>query len=286
MARFILSAFADEANVQLEKQIDALKRNNIQFIELRGVNGKNVITLNNEEIKDLKTKLGSNGIKVWSIGSPIGKIKITDSFTKHLDDFKRTIEIAQKLDCGNIRMFSFFMPQVENPSVYRDEVMQRMTVFLETAEGSGVDCCHENEKDIYGDNLERSLDLFETLGPRLKGIFDPANYIQCGVETLEAFKKLNKYIKYLHVKDARFADKKVVPSGNGNGNIEDIINILNKRNSDMILSVEPHLAVFKGFSDLGDNTVLGSDEFVYKTNDEAFDAACDAIKKILEKVEK
>ena len=37
-----LSAFADEASVDLLGQIDALKRNNIEMLEIRGVNGENI----------------------------------------------------------------------------------------------------------------------------------------------------------------------------------------------------------------------------------------------------
>ena len=44
MARFILSAFADEANPNLDEQINALQRNEIEYIEIRGVVDRNIIT--------------------------------------------------------------------------------------------------------------------------------------------------------------------------------------------------------------------------------------------------
>ena len=284
MARFLLSAFADEANVNIDNQIKALQKNGIEYIEVRGVNGKNIIKLDDNEVKELKSKLDAEGIKVWSIGSPIGKIGIKDDFEPHFEDYKRAIEIAKMLECSNIRLFSFFIPNGEKAEDYRDEVMSRMNALLDYAEGTGVDLCHENEKDIYGDTAERNLDLFQTLGPRLKGIFDPANYIQCDVETLSAFKQLSKYTKYMHIKDARFNDKKVVPPGFGDGNIKEILTELNKIDADIVLTLEPHLTVFAGYSDLGDHTSLGTTEFVYRTNEEAFDAACDALKNILKEV--
>lgn len=284
MAKFLLSAFADEANPQIDKQIEALQRNSIDYIEVRGVNGKNIIKLNDTELSDLKNKLNDAGIKVWSIGSPIGKISITDKFDEHFEDFKRTVEIANKLDCGNIRLFSFFIPRGEEPAKYKDEVFKRISDMLDFAEGTGVDLCHENEYNIYGENAERSLELLETFSPRLKGIFDPSNYILCKVETLSAFKVLRPYIKYMHIKDARMKDSKIVPSGYGDGNIKEILSILNKSNDDIVLSIEPHLSVFSGYSDLSDNTVLGTKEFIYKTNDDAFDAASNALKKIIGEV--
>ena len=42
MIKVKLCAFSDEADPSLEGQIAALKRNNIPYMEMRGVNGKNV----------------------------------------------------------------------------------------------------------------------------------------------------------------------------------------------------------------------------------------------------
>ena len=39
MAQFLLSAFADEVSPDLEKQIDALKRNGIGYLEPRNISG-------------------------------------------------------------------------------------------------------------------------------------------------------------------------------------------------------------------------------------------------------
>ena len=64
MARFILSAFADEAGSALEEQIAALKRNGIDYIEPRNINGKPILTLTDEELADVKAELDKNGIKV------------------------------------------------------------------------------------------------------------------------------------------------------------------------------------------------------------------------------
>ena len=46
-----LCAFSDEADASLEGQIAALKRNNVPYMEMRNVNGKNVTELTLEEAK-------------------------------------------------------------------------------------------------------------------------------------------------------------------------------------------------------------------------------------------
>ncbi len=42
MAKFILSAFADEASPKVAEQLDALKANKIELIEPRNIDGKNI----------------------------------------------------------------------------------------------------------------------------------------------------------------------------------------------------------------------------------------------------
>ena len=73
-----LCAFADEADASLRGQIAALKKNGIGLIELRGINGTNISKITEDEARKYKSELDEGGISVWSIGSPIGKIKITD----------------------------------------------------------------------------------------------------------------------------------------------------------------------------------------------------------------
>ena len=48
---------------------------------------------------------------------------------------------------------------------------------------------------------ERCLEIHKAL-PEMKAIFDPANYIQCGVNTLAAWEMIKPYVKYMHIKDA------------------------------------------------------------------------------------
>ena len=157
MSRFILCAFADEAGADIQEQIRALNDNQIGYLEVRGVDGRNITALTVTQAKELNGLLKSRGIAVWSIGSPIGKIGIRDDFAKHLDTFKHTLELAEALAASCIRLFSFFIPEGEKDAgIYRDEVMERLSRLCEAAKGSGVTLCHENEKG-NGDIASRCL---------------------------------------------------------------------------------------------------------------------------------
>ena len=280
MAEFLLSAFADEASPMIEGQIVALKRNGVKFIEVRNANGKSIIDHDKNSLKEIKKQFDAGGISVSSIGSPIGKIAVNQGFEPHIEAFKRTIETAQILETNRIRMFSFFIPHGADPASFRLEVMERMNSLLDIADGTGVMCCHENEKDIYGDIKERTLDLHKTLGSRLKGIFDPANYIQCKEVPALIFDELFPYIDYMHIKDALLCDGAVVPSGCGDSNMAVLLKKFSKADGKRFLSVEPHLSVFEGLKNLQDDSL--KHKFTYASNDEAFDVAVKAIKRMLE----
>ena len=273
-------AFADESAGMIDHQIESMKRNGLSGLEIRNVDGTNISDITLEKAKEVRQKLDNAGLATWSIGSPIGKIHIEkDDFAAHLDKFRHTIDLAHILGAENIRMFSFFLPQDKDPAIFKNEVIDRIGQFLAIAEGSGVDLCHENEKGIYGDIAPRCLELHQAF-PTLKGVFDPANYIQCGQDTWEGWQMLAPYIKYLHIKDA-LADGSIVPSGHGIGNVQKIVAAFAQQGGSA-LSVEPHLTVFDGLAKLeenGDVSKIG--KFVFASADEAFDAACNALKNLL-----
>lgn len=272
--RYKLCAFADEADNSIDKQIEAMLANGIEYLEIRGVDGANVSKITPEKAVEVRDKLSANGLSVWSIGSPYGKMKITDNFAVHLDKFKYGLELAHILGAEHMRIFSFHVPAGE-AEVYADTVMEWLDDFRSVAKGSGILLCHENEKGIYGDIADRCLRIQQTF-PDIKAIFDPANFIQCGQDTKEAWEKLAPYIEYMHIKDA-LADGKVVPAGKGIGNLPWLL----ERYKGEVLTLEPHLSVFKGFESLeaAEKTII--DEYKYPSARVAFDVAASALKEII-----
>ena len=278
MEKLRIYAFADEASGQVKGQIDAMVRNGLDGLEIRGVDGQNVADISPEKAREVRRMLDDAGLKVWSVGSPIGKISIeTDSFPSHLDKLRHVLDLARELGTENVRMFSFYIPDGRHPE-FRGRVMDRMGQMLKAAEGSGIALCHENEKGIYGDTADRCAELLNVF-PSLKGVFDPANFVQCGQDTLDAWKLLRDRTHYLHIKDA-LADGRVVPAGRGIGHVQDILDDFRALGGSAV-TVEPHLSVFDGLKDLeqaGSRTRV--DEYSYPSADAAFDAACAALNDI------
>ncbi len=275
-------AFADEASPMIDRQIDAMRRNGLQGLEIRNVDGESVSAISLDKAREVRRKLDAAGLTVWSIGSPIGKIDIEkDDFEQHLQQLRHTVEIAKILGAENIRMFSFYIPQGKDPACYREEVLKRLHRMADLCEGTGVTLCHENEKGIYGDTADRCAEILAA-EPRIAGVFDPANFVQCGQDTWEAWEKLGGKIKYMHVKDALFKDNSVVPAGKGDGQVAKILKQF-LENGGECLTVEPHLTVFDALKSLereGEKSRVGG-AYAYPSSDAAFDAACQALRELL-----
>lgn len=283
LSNFTISAFADEISPDLKKQVETLRANGISHMELRGIDGQNVSEFTADQAQEYKKYLDASGIKVSSLGSPIGKIKIDDDFAPQLELFKHVLEIAQIFEVPYIRMFSFFIDKDKNADDYRDEVINRWRQYMEAAEAyPQITLLHENEKEIFGDTPERCLTLLQAINsPQLRMAFDPANFVQCDVETYpHVYDLLKDYVSYVHIKDAKFEDHEVYPAGFGDGHVAEILTGLANRGYEGYLSIEPHLGDFKGFSQLE----LGNKHLQTNPKDgaEIFDVAAAALKKILE----
>lgn len=287
MAEFILSAFADEGGKTIDEQIAVLKENNISYIEPRGIDGVSIADYTSEMAKELRKKLDDNGIGVSSVGSPFGKIGIREDFKPHFEKFKQCVENACILGTPNIRMFSFYFKDGEKREDYRDEVMERLEKMCDYSLKSGVWCCHENECAIYGESDDCCLDIYTSLKGKIKGIFDPANFIHANVEILPAYEKLGDYIEYMHIKDARFSDGVVVPAGKGDGHLPELLALFNKKDGRRFLTLEPHLKIFEGLDKLessGASADRLKNEYTYPTNRDAFHAAASALHEIADKM--
>lgn len=247
----VLSGFADEIDPALSKQMEVIKKLGMSHIEMRGVNGKGLVEYSVAEAREIKKQLDDNGIRLSSLGSPIGKIKITDDFEPHFELYKHTVELAHLMETPYIRMFSFFMPEGQDPAQYRNQVMEQLGRFADYAKQNGVCLLHENEKDIYGDVASRCLEIMQLYyGDHFQAVFDFANFVQCKQDTLEAYELLKPYIRYVHIKDAVWATGDVVPAGMGDGHVAEILKKLKDSGYQGYLSLEPHLSDFAGFQAL------------------------------------
>lgn len=283
----ILSGFADEIAGDLTTQMAVIRKLSMNYIEMRGVDGDNLIFHTSEKVKEIKARLDENGIRLSALGSPLGKIGITDDFVPHLEAFKKAVEIAHIMDTPNIRMFSFYLPGGAEPEHYREAVFDRIGQFVEYAMKNDVVLLHENEKGIYGERAAECRKLMDAFGGRsFRAVFDFANFVQAKQDTLEAYELLKDDISYIHVKDAIWENGAVVPAGLGDGRVAEILKKLLFGGYHGFLSLEPHLGDFDGFHLLEQGDLRTPMEEKRKlTGEEAFTLAHDSLMKILNTIE-
>ena len=278
MGKIILSAFADEYSSDFSEQLAGMRDYGIGYIEVRGVDGKNVSVLTPTEVGEIKRKLDASGIGVSAIGSPIGKIQLDGDLGGHLDMAKRVFETANTLGAKYVRMFSFYAPEGEDILSHKGRVFEELGRLADAARSHGVVLCHENEAKIYGDVPERCREIYDAFSGDIMTVFDMGNYVLEGVDPYpSAYELLKDSIAYFHIKDSLSAGA-IVPPGCGEAKIKEILASHAKySNSDFFISVEPHLQLFSGL-----NALVGrSFDNPYKYND-AKEAFADAVRKLKE----
>ena len=268
-----LSAFSDEAGNSIQEQISALKRNGISLMELRSIDGKNVAEFTEEEAKSYQKELEENGISVWSIGSPLGKVDIDVDFNKYCEKVRHVCKLANIFKTKKIRMFSFFKAYDEE-----EKVFAYLREMVKIGKEYGVNMCHENEKDVFGDTAERVLKIMQNV-EGLKYIYDPANYLQCGQAADETLATFHSKTDYFHIKDVISETGELVPAGYGDTKIKELVA---KIEDEKVLTLEPHLMEFDAYKSI-DNTEM-KHKFTFANGQEAFDAAVTALKNILKEL--
>ena len=279
MAKLTISAFSDEYADSLQEQCQALNGFGISYMEMRGVNGKNVSTLTKEEVREAKKVLADYAIKVSSIGSPLGKIKLDGDIAGHLETARRVFETANELGAKNIRMFSFYLPENKTREECRGQVFDELEKLVKLSEEYNVTLCHENEALIYGESPEKCLEILEYFGGRMKAVLDMGNFVLDGYNPMEAYKLLKKHVEYFHIKDALYAGA-IVPAGKGEAQIKAILDDYKKNGKkDTFITLEPHLQTFSGLNALVGKTF--ENPYKYEDQKAAFTDAVAKLKELL-----
>jgi sugar phosphate isomerase/epimerase len=217
----IISGFADEGPVdkKAEAQMTMLAALGMGYYSLRFVdvgNGvKNVMQLTRPEIRRLSRLHQEYGVKVSSIGSPIGKVKLLDvddgsanayfPFGRYLKQVGRAIELAGAFDSKLIRGFSFYHPRGSDPAKHVDEAAKRLGKIAEACAKAGVFFGLEVEANLIGQNgrlLRRLHRLVDN--PHMLLIFDGGNLASqnlSSVETVAEYRAMKAGIGWMHIKD-------------------------------------------------------------------------------------
>lgn len=221
-AEVIISGFADEGpeDKKAEAQLTMLAALGMSYYSLRfvdvGQGVKNVMQLSRREIRRLQRLHADFGIRVASIGSPIGKVKLVDEedgstnvytpFKTYLKkEVARAVELAREFDTRLIRGFSFYHPRGTDPEIYLDQVAGQLIQIAELCQEAGVFFGLEVEANLVGQNGRLLQALYRKIAhPHLYLIFDGGN-LACqnltSVETFAEYQAMKQGIGWMHIKD-------------------------------------------------------------------------------------
>lgn len=244
MAAFItLSAFADEISPDPVQQFDVLGQCGVRHVELRSAWKTNVLDWTDDQVGEMKRLLQERKIGVSAIGSPIGKVKISDPWEPHLKRFGRAIELAKRFETPNIRIFSYYPADDGRPwADHRSEVLRRIQIKTELTAKAGLRLIHENESRIYGEDPILVLDLLRSIeNPVFRAAYDPANYVHGGYDPLNAWHMTKEHTVHLHIKDWIHGQEKGVVTGAGQGKIAEVLTDALHLGYRGFATLEPHL---------------------------------------------
>ncbi|MCC9603636.1 sugar phosphate isomerase/epimerase [Stieleria sp. JC731] len=218
----LLSGFADEAaNEKLAvQQFSAFAALGLRYYSIRFIDAgegiKNVMMLSDSEIEHVKKMQSDYGLKVSSIGSPIGKVKLCDvddgtsnkfiPFEQYLaEDVKTACDRAEAFGAKLIRGFSFYHPKGSDPTEHIDQVADQLGQIAEACDKRGLTFGLEVEANLVGQTGETLAAIAKKVNhPAMLTIFDGANIVTQGFtadETYAQYLAMKPSMGWLHIKD-------------------------------------------------------------------------------------
>jgi sugar phosphate isomerase/epimerase len=232
--------------------MDGLQAAGVRNFDFRSTANINVVDLEEWQVEKLSREIGNRGFRITAVSTPIGKISTEDDFEFDLGRLDRAIAAARIFKTKFIRVFSYYPPEGAQQTDVREEVLNRMLELTNRATAADMILLHENEKNIYGDNAQRCLDVLQTINsPHLRAVFDFANFVEVGEDPWTAWHSIKAFVRYFHIKDCLAETGEIVPAGYGDGMIEHILRDFKEGGGKAILSLEPHLqsaGQFQGYS--------------------------------------
>jgi L-ribulose-5-phosphate 3-epimerase len=264
-----LGIITDEVHADFATACEHVAAWDVPLIEIRNVDGKNAVLLDDDEVARAERTVRRHGLRVSGIASPVFKSPLDERATGASADFtvagaetvdaqlrllERACALAQRFDTRLVRVFTFL--RVPWSDAVIDDVARHMGRAAEIAAEHDVVLAVENEPACVvgtGDELGRffaRLDagLPEALRPHVGALWDPGNALALGEErpypdgyrALPAGRLVHVHLKDLGAEAASFGT--FVPLGQGRIDYEGQFQALEQDGYAGSVVLEPHYA--------------------------------------------
>lgn len=248
-AAFTVSGFGDEIAADPAEQLTALVGFGISHLDLRGAWSRNVLEFTSQDVTELRAVLAAHGAHVAMIASPVGKSPITEPAAYETERLTMALRLAAAFGTPLIRVFSFYHEGVSHADC-RDDVVARLRSWATTAEQAGVTLLLENEADLWTDTPGHCQEILSAVdSPSLRFTLDAGNFVTVGAAPHDdGYSLLKPWVAHLQIKDVKILDpetseRRIVPAGQGDGQIPALLAAAQRDGYRGYLSLEPHLAV-------------------------------------------
>jgi len=197
-----------------EQIIDFAASNHFNGIEIRGIQRELDLTKcrefsTPENILSTSKLMKEKGLYFSDLGSSAAMHhQDTKERKKNLDEAKRFIDLAQKIDCPNIRVFPNNLPKDVERNATIDLIIQGLSELGEYAKGSNVKVLLESHGElVYVADLQKIMEAANS--PNVGMVWDIVNMWSVTKEPpATVYSSLKKYIYHTHIKDLKVINGK------------------------------------------------------------------------------
>lgn len=229
--------FADEVSKDFEEAIKLGVQAGANSVEIRGgIWGKNVVQINDDDLKRMQEVLAKYNVVVDSIGSPFGKCHHDkkEEYETHLRYFERMVQLAHIFNTKIIRGFAFWKTERNPDESKRPKIEDWLEVIVpllepavKVADREKVTLSFETEGSTMIGTCREAKSVIEALGnsQALSVCWDVNNGLHCGeLPYPDGYSLIKGLITHLHVKPNK--DKSIKTVGSSHLSYKEILKVL------------------------------------------------------------
>lgn len=259
-----LGVITDEVAPDLQTALDWVVARGLGHVELRMVDGVNLIDLSNESIERIRHEITARGIAVSCIASPVFKCALDpsrkvasgDNFGQkeenveiHFAKLEKAVTLAKQFGTRQIRVFSFW--REEEPERYEDDIADHLRRAAAYAERMDMLLLLENEPACNGGDAQEAARLVRLVdSPALRLLWDPGNEAGRGQTVYpDSYLNIRDVLHHVHFKDVVCppeGGRRFVPVGQGRSNYESLLPALKEDGYGGLFTLEPHFIPTQG----------------------------------------
>lgn len=164
--------------------------------------------------------MADKGLQFVGLGSSVN-LHFADAAKRqtNLDEGKKFIDLAHQINCPYVRVFPNNLPPDQDRNETIDLITQGLLNLAAHAKGTGVTVLMETHGDLVKTaDLEKIMQAAQH--PNVGLVWDITNmWTETKEAPAEVYKKLKKYIRHTHIKDAKFTDGKLQYTFLGKGEV-------------------------------------------------------------------